>query len=63
MTRNVEMLSNLYESVKYEVTLGTDSDVSVMGKEILNILTNKGEKKFVPDVYYVPGLKCNLVRI
>ena len=32
MTGNIEMFSNLEESVKSEVTLGTDSKVSVMVK-------------------------------
>ena len=29
----------------------------------MSILTRNGEKKIVPDVYYVPGLKCNLLSI
>ena len=63
MTRNIAMFSNLDESGKFEVTTGTDRKVPVMGKGRVNILTNKGEKKFVPDVYYVLGLKCNLLSI
>ena len=63
MTRNIEIFSNIDESVKSEVTTGTDSKVSVMGKGRVNILKKKGEKKFVPDVYYVPSLKCNLLSI
>jgi len=45
MSRNIEMLSNLDENVKSEVTLETDSKVFVMGKGRVNILTKKGEKK------------------
>ena len=45
MSGNIEMFSNLDESVKYEVMLENDSIVSVMGKGRVNILTNKGEKK------------------
>lgn len=26
-------------------------------------MTRKGEQNFVPDVYYVPGLKCNILSI
>ena len=48
MTRNIEMFSNLDESVKLEVTLGTDSKVSVMGKGRVDILTKKGE-----EVYFI----------
>ena len=63
MLRNIEMFSNLDESVKSEVTLGTDSKVSVMRKGRVNILTKKGEKKYISDVYFVPGLKHNLISI
>eukprot|EP00253_Pinus_taeda_P031937 PITA_31937 len=55
--------SKLDQSVKSQVTLGTDSKVSVMGKGEVNILTKKGEKKTVADVYYVPRMKCNLLSI
>ena len=58
MTGNIEI-----RSVKSEVTLGTDSKVSVMGKGRVDILTKKGEKKFMSDVYFVPGFKHNLLRI
>ena len=47
MSGNMKMLSNLDESVKSEVTLGTDSKVSIMGKWRVNILTKKGEKKYI----------------
>ena len=57
MTGNIAIFSNLDENVKSEVTTGTDSKVFVMGKGRVSILTRKGENKFVPDVYYVPGLK------
>ena len=63
MTRNIAIFSNMDEDVKYEVITGTASRVSVKGKGRVSILTRKGEKKFVPDVYYVPGLKFNLISI
>ena len=63
MTGNIAMFSNIDESVKSEVITGTHSKVSIMGKGRLKILTKKGEKKFVPDVYYVLSLKCNLISI
>ena len=47
--------------MKSQVTLGTDSKVSVMGKGNVNVLTRKGAKKSIADVYYVPGMKCNLL--
>jgi len=63
MLGNIEIFSNLDESVKSEVTLGTNSKVSVMGKGRVNILTKKGEKKYISDVYFVPGLKHNLMSV
>ena len=63
MTGNLAMFSMLYESVQSQVTLGTDSKVSVMGKGNVNVLTRKGAKKSIADVYYVPGMKCNLLSI
>ena len=63
MIGNIAMFANLDENVKSEVITGTNSKFSVMGKGRVSILTRKGEKKFVPDVYYVPCLKCNLLSI
>ena len=63
MSGNIEMFSNLNESVKFEVTLGTDSKISIMGKGRVNILTKKGEKKYISDVYFFPSLKHNLISI
>jgi len=63
MSGNIEMFFDLDESVKYEVTLGTDSKVSIISKGRVNILTKKGEKNYISDVYFVPGLKHNLISI
>eukprot|EP00253_Pinus_taeda_P005214 PITA_05214 len=59
MSGNIEMFFDLDESVISEVTLRTDIKVSVMGKGRINILTNKGEKKYISHVYFVPSLKHN----
>ena len=63
MSGNIEMFSNLEESVKSKVPLGTNSKVFVMGKGKVNILRKKVEKKYISDVYFVPGLKHNLISI
>ena len=42
MSGNIEMFSNLDESVKYKLTLWTDNKVFVMGKGRVDILTKKG---------------------
>ena len=49
--------------MKSQVTLRTDSKVSVMGKREVNSLTKKGERKTIANFYYVPGMKCNLLSI
>lgn len=59
----IEMFSNIDESVKSELTLGTDSKVSIIGKGRVNILTNKGEKKYISYVYFFSGMKHNLISI
>ena len=63
MTGNIALFSMLDQSVKSQVTLGTDNKVYVMGKGEVKVLTKKGEKKIIADVYYVPGMKCNLLSI
>eukprot|EP00253_Pinus_taeda_P023366 PITA_23366 len=63
MTGNIAMFSNLDEDVKSEVTTGTDTKIVVKGKGSVSIRARNGEQMIVPDVYYVPGLKCNLLSI
>eukprot|EP00253_Pinus_taeda_P032692 PITA_32692 len=63
MTGNIALFSALDQNVKSEVTLGTDTKISVMGKGEVKIFTKKGEKKTIADVYCVPGMRCNLLSI
>ena len=63
MNGNRAMFANLDEEVKSEVTTGTDTKIFVKGKGRVSIRARNGEQKFVPDVYYVPGLKCNLLSV
>eukprot|EP00253_Pinus_taeda_P031358 PITA_31358 len=63
MTGNLALFSALDQGVKSQVTLGTDRKISVVGKGEVKIFTKKGEKKTIADVYYVPGMKCNLLSI
>jgi len=61
MKGNLELFSSLDKSVQTKVTFGTNIQVTVLGKSSINILTKRGEKKVIPDVYYVYGLKHNLM--
>ena len=63
MTGNISVFSMNDENVKSQVTLGTDSKVSIMGKGRVSVLTKKGEKRTISYVYYVLGMKCNLLSI
>ena len=63
MTGNISMFCMVDENVKSQVTLGTDSKVFFMGKGRVSVLTKKGEIRSISDVYYVPSMKCNLLRI
>ena len=63
MIGNISMFSMIDENVKSQVTLGTDSKVSVMGKGRVSVLTKKGDRKTISDVYYVLSMKCNFLSI
>ena len=47
MTGNISMFSMIDKNVKSQVTLGTDSKVSVMRKGRVSVLTKKGERKSI----------------
>eukprot|EP00253_Pinus_taeda_P024602 PITA_24602 len=63
MTGNIALFSALDKNMKSEVTLGTDSKIYVMGKGEVKIFTKQGERKTIADIYYVPGMRCNLLSI
>jgi len=63
MTRNIDMFSSLDKNVKIDVILGNGNKVSIEGKGRINIVTNTGEKKYIKDVFYVLGLKHNLMSV
>ena len=63
MIVNKNLVVNLDESVKTEVKLGTNKAVDVDGKGVVNIQTKQGESKTISEVYYVPGLKHNLISV
>jgi len=41
----------------------TDTKIYVKGKGRVSIRPRNGEQKFFPDVYFSPGLKCNLLSV
>ena len=56
-------MSSLDTSVKTDVTLGNNVQVTILGKGTVDILTKQGESKYIPDIYHVEGLKHNLLSI
>ena len=52
MIGNISMFSMIDENVKSQVTLGTDSKVSVMGKGKVSVLKKKGERRSISNVLY-----------
>jgi hypothetical protein len=50
------LFSSLDKSVQTKVTLGTNIQVTILGKYSINILTKQGEKNVMPDVYYFSSL-------
>ena len=63
MTINLNFFSSLHNSVKTNVTLGNNVQVTVLGKGTVDILTKQGESKYISDIYHVEGLKHNLLSI
>ena len=57
MSGNKEIFSSIDESMKFEVRMGNNNKVRVMGKGYISICTKQGEIKQIQDVYYVPSLK------
>jgi hypothetical protein len=62
MNGNKGLFDDLYTSIKAQIKLGNDNIVEVMGKCAINVITNSG-KKTIPDVYFVPSLKHNLISV
>ena len=63
MNGNLNLFSSLVNSVKTDVTLRNNVQVTVLGKGTVDILTKQGESKYIPDIYHVEGLKHNLLSI
>ena len=63
MTVNLNTFSSLDKSVQTDVTLGNNVQVTILEKGTVGILTKQGERKIMPDVYHVEGMKHNLLSI
>ncbi|XP_057540747.1 uncharacterized protein LOC130818601 [Amaranthus tricolor] len=63
MTGNKNSFANLDENIKSQITLGDGSNQVVAGKGTIVVKTKNGSSKFIPDVFYVPGLAQNLLSV
>jgi hypothetical protein len=62
MVGNKDWLFDFDESFKDSVKLGNDSKMMVMGKGNLKLFIN-GKIHVISNVYYLPGLRTNLLSI
>ncbi|KAK8913818.1 hypothetical protein KSP39_PZI024059 [Platanthera zijinensis] len=62
MSGNRELFKSLDESIQKEVRTGDDKRLQVKGSGVVSVKTKKGTKT-IPDVYFVSGLKHNLISV
>ncbi|GMJ04997.1 hypothetical protein HRI_004168900 [Hibiscus trionum] len=58
-----EFFVALDKTIRGRVTFGDDSHTEVRGKGKVMITQKNGEKKYIPDVYYVPAMKSNIISL
>ena len=63
MTGNKDLFTSLYSYVTSKIKLGDDYQKKVLGKGVIFLLTKEDEKKYIHGVYYVPGLRNNLMSV
>ncbi|WOG92348.1 hypothetical protein DCAR_0311612 [Daucus carota subsp. sativus] len=63
MTGHKELFTEIDDTISGEVTFGDSSKIPVKGKGTVTIMTKKGEKKYINDVYYIPALKNNIISL
>lgn len=63
MSGNREFFGNLDESVTGMVKFGDDSRIDIKGKGSIRFVFENGVKKVLHNVYYIPGLKSNIISL
>lgn len=63
MTGNKSFFSTLDENVKGKVRFGDGSQVDIVGKGSITVVSKTRERKLLKDVYYIPNLKHNIISL
>ena len=63
MSGNQVFFCNLNKTISGKVRFGDDSRIDIRGKGSIQFIFKGGEKKILHNVYYIPGLKCNIVSL
>lgn len=63
MSGNRLFFYKLDESVTEVVRFGDDSRINIKGKGSIKFILKGGEKKTLNNVYFIPGLRSNIVSL
>ena len=63
MSGNRMFFNSLDESITGKVRFGDDSRIDIKGKGSIKFVLKGGEKKTLSNVYYIPGLRSNIVSL
>ncbi|KAL8135853.1 hypothetical protein AgCh_010456 [Apium graveolens] len=63
MTGHKELFTEIDDTISIEVTFGDSSKIPVKRKGTVTIMSKKGEKKYINNVYYIPALKNNIISL
>ena len=63
MSGNETLFSFIDKSFKFEIKMGNNGTLPIMGKGSIMVYTKEGEKKEIQNVYFSLGMKHNLMSI
>lgn len=63
MSGNRSFFHKLDETITGKVRFGDDSRIDIRGKGSIRFVFEDGEKKVLNNVYYIPGLRSNIVSL
>ncbi|KAG7564969.1 Glutamyl-tRNA reductase N-terminal domain superfamily [Arabidopsis suecica] len=63
MTGNLSYFSKIDQTITGKVRFGDDSCIDIKGKGLITFIAKNGERRALPDVYYIPDLRSNIVSL